>query len=251
MAQLGKMRMPENPFLGGYILDRTPERAGLIKKLLEKLTMDESRIITDAWYLGPLGREEIESQNSAIWDMPILTDAVVEDWLAVIRYCDFFVTDSFHGICFAVIFRKPFVVVLDKQSWRGFSRIKSFLKMLGLEDRHVESWEQIEEKNLLHHAIDYEQVHKILGTEIEKSSAWLKNALEEGEKKQGNKDTYDILCDRMAYQTRLFEDHLNKIKQEMEEMQQKIRCSLPYRIYRKLRKLKNLIWTLVGKHHPV
>jgi len=43
------------------------------------------------------------------------------------------VTDSFHACVFSILFHKPFIVVGNKG--RGLARIKSLLKMFGLEER--------------------------------------------------------------------------------------------------------------------
>lgn len=61
----------------------------------------------------------------------------LENWLSGFRDADFIVTDSFHACVFSIIFRKPFLVVLNKD--RGTARIYSLLKMLRLENHLIES----------------------------------------------------------------------------------------------------------------
>lgn len=61
------------------------------------------------------------------------SDASVEEWLAYFRDAAFVVTDSFHGTVFSIIFRKPFVSVVNEG--RGAERFFSLLSMLGLESR--------------------------------------------------------------------------------------------------------------------
>lgn len=61
----------------------------------------------------------------------------VEDWIGAFLKADAVVTDSFHGCIFSMIFRKPFIVIGNKE--RGMSRFVSLLSLLGLEDRLVES----------------------------------------------------------------------------------------------------------------
>lgn len=51
-------------------------------------------------------------------------------------------TDSFHGVCFAIIFNKPFAVYINKD--RGASRFYSLLKLLHLEERIIDSEEKLE-----------------------------------------------------------------------------------------------------------
>lgn len=61
----------------------------------------------------------------------------VEDWIGAFLKAEAVVTDSFHGCIFSMIFRKPFIVIGNKE--RGMSRFVSLLSLLGLEDRLVES----------------------------------------------------------------------------------------------------------------
>lgn len=37
----------------------------------------------------------------------------VEEWLYYIKNCKFFVGDSFHGLCFSLIFNKPFLITVN------------------------------------------------------------------------------------------------------------------------------------------
>lgn len=52
----------------------------------------------------------------------------VEDWLSYIYYADCIITDSFHGCVFSILFRKRFVVRLNKSG--GTSRLESLFKMM-------------------------------------------------------------------------------------------------------------------------
>ena len=66
---------------------------------------------------------------------------------------DTVITDSFHACAFSIIFNKPFVVLGNKN--RGMSRFTSLLKLFGLEDRLVESMDEIEKLG----EIDWTQVN--------------------------------------------------------------------------------------------
>lgn len=66
---------------------------------------------------------------STISDIP--NEKGITDWLAGFRDAELVITDSFHACVFSIIFRKPFVIIPNKQ--RGIARIMSLLNMLGLE----------------------------------------------------------------------------------------------------------------------
>lgn len=55
----------------------------------------------------------------------------IEEWLDSFFSSDCVFTDSFHGCAFAIIFRKPFYVYINKE--RGAERFYSLAKLLGLE----------------------------------------------------------------------------------------------------------------------
>lgn len=65
----------------------------------------------------------------------ILMQDYVEQWLCGFSDADFIVTDSFHACVFSILFRKPFVVLGNKN--RGYSRFLSLMRMFGLEDNLI------------------------------------------------------------------------------------------------------------------
>lgn len=98
----------------------------------------------------------------------------VEDWLYNVKNCDFFVTDSFHGTCFAIIFNKPFICLYN--SSRGNSRFTSLLRTFGLEARGLGAC-HAELSAILSSDIDYGRVNEILEQEAARSRQWLVEAL--------------------------------------------------------------------------
>lgn len=85
----------------------------------------------------------------------------IENWLQTIYYANYVIVDSFHGMCFSIIFQKQFLVVANKK--RGLTRFTSLLNMLGLSDRLVYNL-TTEKINILKEKIDY----KLVNTKIEK-----------------------------------------------------------------------------------
>lgn len=83
--------------------------------------------------------------------------APVETWIATMADADYIITDSFHGTVFSINFEIPFVVMGNPL--RGQSRLKSVLKMFGLEDRLISSAIELEE--VMRHTIDWENVNAI------------------------------------------------------------------------------------------
>lgn len=55
----------------------------------------------------------------------------VQDWLNAIKTCEYMITDSFHGMCFAIIFNKPFICIVNKD--RGAARFSSLFDKLDIQ----------------------------------------------------------------------------------------------------------------------
>ena len=99
----------------------------------------------------------------------------VRDWLREIRDCDHFVTDSFHGVCFAIIFRRQFVV-LQPSKVAGTERVDSLFRMLGIpHDRYAYTPEDYE--RILATPLDYSKIEPRLNEWIAKSEDYLKRVL--------------------------------------------------------------------------
>lgn len=106
----------------------------------------------------------------------------VEDWLYYMENCNFFVGNSFHGLCFAIIMRKPFMIAISK-NLPSKCRFDTLLSLLGLEDRlyllddPISNIEKICKKEII-----YDKVYEKLNSHISISKDWLKNSLN-GEKR--------------------------------------------------------------------
>lgn len=99
----------------------------------------------------------------------------LEDWLKAIRNCKLLVTDSFHGVCFAIIFNKPFICVA--QDVNGKARLDSIFEMLGIENQSISSVDEVLIKNCIF-KIDYNVVNHNIAKEREKGLNALRKAIE-------------------------------------------------------------------------
>lgn len=101
----------------------------------------------------------------------------VGDWLSYIKNSRFVVTDSFHCVCFAILFERPFVFYPNNN--RGLSRLESLLSELDLESLIYRAG--MMESELLKRAvdIDYADVKAKLGRLRCQSSEFLRHALGE------------------------------------------------------------------------
>lgn len=103
----------------------------------------------------------------------ITKDLSIESWLYKINNCKIFMADSFHGICFAIIFNKPFVCVRKTAS----TRMKSILDSLGIKDRLYESFEKVDLEKISE-PIDYSKVNEKISELAKCATDWLIDSIE-------------------------------------------------------------------------
>ena len=145
-----------------YILDETYEK----RKIIESVSTTKSLI--------PFGENP-----EVIYSTPSLKDRVhrpVEQWLRGFKEAKMVITDSFHGCVFSILFRKSFIVIGNEE--RGIDRITSLLRILSLDNRFVNSWDEFQkrEKELLN-PIDYTEVYYKLKNYKNEAITFLEQAL--------------------------------------------------------------------------
>lgn len=101
-------------------------------------------------------------------------DISVEDWLKYIKDCKLLVTDSFHGVCFALLFNKPFICLKNKK--RGQARFDSLIETFDIQDNFVSSLEEIYSLDLDNN-INYTELNRKLEEEVSRCRAILKEVL--------------------------------------------------------------------------
>lgn len=111
------------------------------------------------------GKKVVEISNS---------NTSVENWLSAIKNCEIFITDSFHGMCFAIIFNKPFICISNKN--RGKTRFESICEMLNIKNQCIENIKEIYEKECVFD-IDYSNVNTRIEEEKQKGLKFLEKVL--------------------------------------------------------------------------
>lgn len=140
----------EPPIVFAYILDQTEEKISILKKVAERLSLNEYNIL-----------KEFDS-NAFVYPS-------VEKWLSCYASASFIVTDSFHGTVFAILFNVPFVVVINEK--RGSARFETLLDTFKLKDRVVSTEDDLDE--LFHAPIEWNSVNDILRLKREESKKFI------------------------------------------------------------------------------
>lgn len=107
------------PYVGYYILDMTPQKREYIEKVASRL---HCRLVDCKYDEDENGKNSFRS---------------VESWLYTIDKAKYLVTDSYHGLIFALIFNTDFSCILNAQ--RGASRFISICRKLDLHHHMVDA----------------------------------------------------------------------------------------------------------------
>jgi polysaccharide pyruvyl transferase WcaK-like protein len=88
----------------------------------------------------------------------------VEEWLKAIKDCKFLITNSYHAVCFAIIFNKPFICLSEETG--ASSRFNALFDLFGIQNESV-SLKDIYQKNCIFN-IDYNKVNQNINEKKEK-----------------------------------------------------------------------------------
>ena len=159
-------------YILAYILDPNEE----IGRGLEQLSVDKDiKVIVmldeppKNWeinkeHLGLTGRGNVEVKK----------DVDLCEWIWYYKNAESVFTDSFHGTIFSVIFKKPFITLMNVK--RGAERFLSLLEPIGLSHRLFETPDCIGKYDLLE-SCDYDTADEKLDRIRQDSYNWLKEVL--------------------------------------------------------------------------
>jgi len=151
-----------------YILDPTDSKVEFIHRLEHQLGMP-SLVVADMRLEGPPLDKLCKQLN-------VIKEASIEDFVALIKKCNFIITDSHHGACFGLIYEKQLLAINNRK--RGATRFESLFGLLNIERGLLFEEELIDfcyEDDYFE--IPYLEVNSILKAEKEKSIEWLKKML--------------------------------------------------------------------------
>lgn len=153
--------------LFAYILDPDKQKEKIIKAIQQQ-KKGNSFIVSDMWRSA----QNIEN----LWDLDTAVRISNEEWLGRLYSSEFVITDSFHGLCFALIFNKEFIVL--ENIARGAERFRSILQLFGLSDRLISkdaSPENVIKR--INKPIDFDKVNRLIGEYKDVSLKWLESVI--------------------------------------------------------------------------
>ena len=100
----------------------------------------------------------------------------MSQWLNYIKNSKLVITDSYHGVLFAIIYRKPFICIT--QNCTSFSRFDSLCGIFDIKNSFYNSFDDIKDMEKIYN-INYDIIESKLQKEKEKSISFLERTLNE------------------------------------------------------------------------
>lgn len=152
--------IPDQPYMLSYCLSHNPSVVDYTNVLAQKMGLKVVHFFADY-------PSRLFDEGSAEFSF-----AGPGEFLGYVRNASFIFTNSFHGTCFSVLFRKNFYTYTSKKN--NISRVISLLDLLGLQARGFSNFLDLKKENA---EMDYDLVYKVLETERKNSRLFLEKGL--------------------------------------------------------------------------
>lgn len=210
LAKAGESKIPKGKYLFVYILDPNMDKAEVLSRCGQELELKPYSVRDAA--------PDEHTLNSS-WNIETECNVKLEEWVSYIKNSEFVVTDSFHGMCVAILLKKNFFAIVNHS--RGATRFYEIAKKLGLESRLISSIYDLPQKiAVMREDINYDEVENKLLSAKGKSYHWLKKALCVEDKVKSLTD-YDILSRELSAQRLFCQDIKREQTEQLEKFEQR------------------------------
>lgn len=158
-------RVYDEPYIFAYILSPTKEIGNKLRQISKSKRMK---------LVVVLDRQSNCEENAEKLGISDCTNPDLKEWLSCLYHSELVITDSYHGLCFSLIFNKPFLCI--KNPTRGLSRFESIAAIAGIDNVMFDSVSDIKSVKSAFD-LDYGRINSRLQPEIDKSMTWLRNSL--------------------------------------------------------------------------
>ena len=152
-------------YLLSYILDPSAEKEEAVKKIAKKEKLEIISIMSMRDY----------DKNASNWHVgKIVPKPSTEEFLHYVKNCSYLVTDSHHGACMGIIYKRPYAAITNAS--RGVTRFETVAKAFGLESRVLYHPLDALENDEIHKHIDYDKVFEKIEAEKSRAFKWIEDA---------------------------------------------------------------------------
>ncbi len=156
-----KDELPER-YLLCYILDPTLEKEHAARAIAEREGLP---------IIAIMGMKEYSSSKDKWRTGTILPKVTTEQFLYYIKHASYLVTDSHHGVCMGIIFKRQYCAMVNAS--RGATRFEAVADSLCLRERLVYNPLDAIDNDTIHKQINYDAVEERLVFEKARVKEWL------------------------------------------------------------------------------
>ena len=160
------MRKTPDSFVFAYFLDPNEEKIKAFKAIAA-LMKAKMICATDRQYKPKEKAEMLKTCG-------VMPDMSLEEIIYHMMHANYILTDSFHGTCFSLIFRRNFYALPNYQ--RDTTRFETLSNIFDISDRMISDLSVIYNKKQLT-VVDYKKVEPRIEYHTKRSQDWLKSAL--------------------------------------------------------------------------
>ena len=160
-------------YILAYVLDPTTEKGHILENLSIDKNISVILILDEAQDNWENNKKNLNLRG--IGNIIVKEKVDLNDFMWYYSHSKAVFTDSFHGTIFSIIFKKPFVTLINND--RGRERFFSLLEPLNLRDRLFENVSCINDRYELYDTLDYKIPYQRLNEIKEFSFNWLQKAL--------------------------------------------------------------------------
>ncbi len=190
----------EEEYLLAYILDPTPGKRQLIAETAKNLNK-KLFVILD------LEKNHESNKKKMNLDENIVRPDAI-GWLAYFQHASYVITDSFHGVCFSIMFGKKFVAIKNRSKQR-FDSLGKLIECSSL--FYDDATPLLGKRNIFDDAIDYDAIYQRIDAKRQESRQWLQAALS-AEKKPKTDDSSAELMAKMIKSLQTQTELVNRLQ---------------------------------------
>lgn len=169
LANQSKINIPKEKYILSCLIDPTEDKKVSINTLSSVMDGMKTINLLDGFHW-------LSDKNAKKIGIDREKNVETADWIHYIRNAEMIITDSYHTMCLAMIFKKNFVALPNK--FRGYSRFDSIGRLLDIRGKFAyEAEDMLRDPEILL-APDYHQISSKISSEQKRCTDWLKKAIQ-------------------------------------------------------------------------
>ena len=168
LADKSKIKLPKEKYILSCLIDPTEDKKISINTLSNVMNGMKTVNVLDGLY-------RLSDKNAEKLGMEREKGVETADWINYIRNAEMIITDSYHTVCLAMIFKKNFVALPNK--FRGYSRFDSVGRLFNITGKFAYEAEDLLRNPDIMLEPDYKAISAKISSEQKRCKEWLSKSV--------------------------------------------------------------------------